>query len=343
MNGVPSCANNWLLGTLLRDAWSFDGAVVSDCDADDTVYSAHHYTATPELAVQAVLRAGTDVDCGNFATQHAQSALNQGVITQDDIDTVLLRQFKLRIRLGHFDPAGPLQTIGTDQLCNAYSIELARDGARQGMVMVKNEAGRLPLGQPSAYARTVVIGPSEDYDGVTWYYGGAPCSWPYTTPAAAIREWLPSASALQGVPSVSSNDTSNITAAAVAAGAADLVILTIGSDLSLEQEGHDRTSIAFSDAQLALIAAVANASATPVIALVFSGGAMDMSPLLSNPKIGAVFWVGQPSVQIAGIGDLLFGRTKDGRQYSPAGRMSQMVYPASIVNEVSMFDFGMRP
>ena len=120
VNGVPSCANDWLLGTLLRDSWGFDGAVVSDCDADDDVYSSHHYTATPELAVQAVLRAGTDVDCGSFVTQHAQSALNQGVITQADIDAVLLRQFKLRIRLGHFDPPGPLQTIGPDQVCDAY-------------------------------------------------------------------------------------------------------------------------------------------------------------------------------------------------------------------------------
>ena len=120
VNGVPSCANNWLLGTLLRDSWGFDGAVVSDCDAVNDVFSSHHYTATPELAVQAVLRAGTDVDCGAFASQHAQSALNQGVITQADLDTVLVRQFKLRIRLGHFDPNGPLQTIGPDQVCNPY-------------------------------------------------------------------------------------------------------------------------------------------------------------------------------------------------------------------------------
>ena len=31
VNGVPSCANDWLLGTLLRDSWQFDGYVTSDC------------------------------------------------------------------------------------------------------------------------------------------------------------------------------------------------------------------------------------------------------------------------------------------------------------------------
>ena len=50
VNGVPSCANDWLLGTLLRGAWEFDGYVTSDCDADADVYNTHHYTATPTEA-----------------------------------------------------------------------------------------------------------------------------------------------------------------------------------------------------------------------------------------------------------------------------------------------------
>ena len=221
-------------------------------------------------------------------------------------------------------------------------MEVSRDGARQGIVLLKNANARLPLGQPSSYANTVVIGPTEDLNDVTGYYGGTPCFHNNTTPLQAIQQWLPAAKGIKGVPSVSSGDQSGIAAAAAAA-TADLVILTIGSDLQLEQEGHDRTSIAFSAAQLALITAVANAARNPVIAVVFSGGAMDVSPLLNNSKVGAIFHAGQPSVQIAAIGDLIFGRTLDGRQYSPAGRMSQMTYPASIVNEVSMFDFGMRP
>ena len=39
VNGVPSCANDWLLGTLLRDSWQFDGYVTSDCDADSDVFN----------------------------------------------------------------------------------------------------------------------------------------------------------------------------------------------------------------------------------------------------------------------------------------------------------------
>lgn len=169
---------------------------------------------------------------------------------------------------------------------------------------------------------------------VTGYYGGEPCGHNNTTPLAAIQQWLPRATGIKGVPSVSSTDQSGIAAAATAAGAADLVIMAIGSDLSLEQEGHDSLTIDISAAQLALVSAVATAAKMPIIVLVFSGGARDVSPLLSNPKVGAIFWVGQPSVQIAAIGDLIFGRTLDGRQYSPAARMNQMTYPANFVNQV---------
>ena len=52
------------------------------------------------------------------------------------------------------------------------AIEVSRDGARQGMVMLKNENARLPLGAPASYARTVVIGPTEDLNDVTGY-----CEW----------------------------------------------------------------------------------------------------------------------------------------------------------------------
>ena len=83
--------------------------ITSDCDADADVYNTHGYTDTPEEAVAAVLAAGTDVDCTSFVGNHAASALEQGLITLDDIDARLAMLFRVRMRLGHFDPPGPLQ------------------------------------------------------------------------------------------------------------------------------------------------------------------------------------------------------------------------------------------
>merc|ERR1719502_46045 len=64
---------------------------------------------------------------------------------------------------------------------------------------------------------------------------------------------------------------------------------------------------------------------------------LDISAQLANPKIGAILHVGQPSVTIVGVGELLYGKT------SPAGRTVQTIYPASYGDQVSIFDFNMRP
>ena len=118
VNGVPSCANEWLLGTLLRGAWEFDGYVTSDCDADNDVFYSHHYTPTPSDAVRLIVAAGTDVDCGGFMGKNTQQALNDGNVTEAQLDVLLKRLFRVRLRLGHFDPPGPLQTIPTSDVCS---------------------------------------------------------------------------------------------------------------------------------------------------------------------------------------------------------------------------------
>jgi beta-D-xylosidase 4 len=342
LSGVPSCANDWLLGTVLRGAWEFDGYVTSDCDADSDVFFSHHYTKTTDEAVAAIVGAGTDVDCGGFMGKYTQQAITNGAVTEAQIDVLLQRLFRVRLRLGHFDPVGPLSKIGPDQVCNDYSIELARDSARQSVVLVKNTNSILPL-NPATYNKAVIIGPLIDLTDTIGYYGSLPCFNNKTEPQQAILDWIPTATSIHGVPSVGSTDQSGIPAAAAAAQGADLVVLQIGSDLSLEAEGKDRTTIDFSDAQKALITAVTSAATAPVIAMVFSGGAMDISSLLSNSKIVGVIVCGQPSVQVVGAGDVIFGKTQDGRIVSPAGRMSQMTYPADYVNQVSMFEFSLRP
>jgi beta-D-xylosidase 4 len=339
VNGVPSCANDWLLTTLLRKSWQFDGYVTTDCDAASDVYNSHHYTATPEEAVKVILNAGTDVDCGGFMTQYAQSALDKGIIAVADLDAALQRLFRVRLRLGHFDPvtSSPVYTIGPQDVCNPYAQELMRDGARQSAVLLKNDGGLLPL-KLSAVTTALAVGPNVDLSDTFHYYAGSSCNGTYHVPHEAISQYVPGTVVLKGVPDVGSGNTSGVAAAAAAAAASDLVVLMVGSDLMLEQEGHDRTSIDFSDGQKALIAAVTAASKNPVVALVMSGGAMDVSSLLANPKIGAIIHCGQMSTQIVGVGDVIFGATPDGRAVAPAARMSQMTYPADYVNQVSMFD-----
>ena len=325
---------------MARDQWQFDGYITSDCDADANVFSTHHYTATPEEAVADVLHAGTDVDCGGFVQTHGASALAKGLITKDDIDTRLKYLFRMRIRLGHFDPPGPLQQIPKTAVCTEETIALARDGTVQGSVMLKNADKTLPLTPKSKVA---VIGPNANLSqAIGTYYGGSnPCpgqagASQWYTAVDAIAEHADVTSML-GVPSVTSSDLSQIPAAVAAAKAADEVVMVVGQDGSIEHEGHDRTSIELSDGQQALVKAVSAAAKKPIVVLILTGGAVDVADMLANDKVGAIIHCGQPSVTVSGAGDLVFGKAV------PAGRMIQTIYPSSFADEVSIFDFGMRP
>lgn len=145
VNGVPSCANDWLLQTVARDNWGFDGYITSDCDADADVYKSHHYTSTPEEAVKAVLNAGTDIDCTSFVPTYAQSALDKGLISVQDIDERLKMLFRVRMRLSHFDPKGPLDYIPASAICSDYAMQLSHDAVQQSASLLKNMEQTLPL------------------------------------------------------------------------------------------------------------------------------------------------------------------------------------------------------
>jgi beta-glucosidase-like glycosyl hydrolase len=339
VNGVPSCANDWLLTTVARDNWGFDGYITSDCDADADVYNSHHYTKTPEEAVRAVLRAGTDVDCTSFVPQHAEAALFKGLITEADIDERLKNLFRVRMRLSHFDPVGPLDKIPMEAICSDYAQELSFDGARQSATLLKNENSALPL-ERATVGTVAVIGPNARLSkSDAGYYGPkSVCGQHFWTLVDALAQGGKVKTVTTGaIPSVLSENQSGIPAAVEMARSADTVVLAMGTDLTWAREGQDATNISFTDAQSSLIAQVSAAAKKPVIVVVQTAVPLDLSGVLSNKKVGAVLHLGQPSVAVLGVGEVLYG------DKAPAGRTIQTVYESSYQDQISIFDFGMRP
>ena len=314
------CANSWLLKTVARQAWGFDGYITADCDADE-VSSGRHFTN--EQQVQAVLRAGTDNDCGTFITDHAMSALNQSLITVEDIDERLRMMFRVRMRLAHFDPEGPLQNIPTTVICSEEAQALARDGATQALALIKNANSTLPL-DPTSTKSVALIGPNAKLSRQSNYYAGprSPCDMKFNTMVDALQQYVADVRVANGtvvcdgsgsvvpyephVPghccaSVGAPPNQTEIAAAVAmAKTADEVVMAIGTNLATACEGHDATSIAIPAGQKALIAAVSAAAAKPVVVVVMTGVPLDISELLRNPNVGAVLHVGVPGVQTLG-------------------------------------------
>ncbi len=70
IDGAPACANTMLLQDHLRDAWHFDGYVVSDCAAVADVNTGHHYAPDMAHAAADAVKAGTDLECGYGKGRH---------------------------------------------------------------------------------------------------------------------------------------------------------------------------------------------------------------------------------------------------------------------------------
>ena len=104
VDGVPACANSFLLTELLRKQWGFEGYIVSDCDAIGDIWRSHHYAKTPEEAAAAAIKAGCDLCCGSDYNALVR-AVQQGLVTEKEIDQALYYTLWTRFKLGLFDPA----------------------------------------------------------------------------------------------------------------------------------------------------------------------------------------------------------------------------------------------
>lgn len=181
VNGVPACANEPLLKHFLRDAWKFQGHVVSDCGAVADIHLdwAHHHVKTPEQAVAVAVRAGTDVICDFGSNPTAQpattvAAVQQGLLDEAELDRALQRLFDVRLRLGLLAPAGqrPFPDITAHDFDTPAHRAVNLETARRSLVLLKND-GVLPL--KAAPKRIAVVGPNADtVDALVGNYNGTP-------------------------------------------------------------------------------------------------------------------------------------------------------------------------
>ncbi|GJN06644.1 hypothetical protein PR202_ga24396 [Eleusine coracana subsp. coracana] len=337
INGVPACANGGLLTDTVRGDWGLDGYIASDCDAVAIMRDAQRYAPTSEDAVAASLKAGLDIDCGSYVQQHATSAIQQGKLTEQDIDKALTNLFAVRMRLGHFD--GDPRTnnvyghLGASDICTPEHRSLALEAAQDGIVLLKNDAGLLPLDR-TAVASAAVIGPNAN-DGLLLIanYFGPPCE--STTPLKGIQSYVTNVQFLAGCSS-SACDVADTDRAVALAAAADYTFLFMGLSQRQESEGKDRTTLLLPGQQQSLITAVADAAKKPVVLVLLSGGPVDVTFAQTNPKIGAVLWAGYPG-QAGGlaIARVLFG------DHNPSGRLPVTWYPEEFTT-VPMTDMRMR-
>jgi len=199
VNGQPACASQELLQDHLREAWGFNGYMVSDCDAVRDISDNHKFAPDAAAAVAAALRTGVDLECHTATlsdtaglTDRYKEALDRGLITIGDIDRTLVRLFSARLRNGDLPGVRKLsaETSSPANVGTAEHQALALKAAEESLVLLKND-GVLPLERPGL--RVAVIGPLGDATRVLRGNYSSPISAPPVSVVDGLRQAMPGA------------------------------------------------------------------------------------------------------------------------------------------------------
>ncbi|WP_372348392.1 beta-glucosidase [Streptomyces sp. KL116D] len=291
-DGVPACADESLLTTVLRDQWGFDGTVVSDYGSIAFLQTMHRVAATEGDAARLALTAGMDVELPNtrcYGDPLAQQ-LDDGQVAPELLDRAVERVLRQKLRLGLLDAdyspeadAGLGTPVDLDSPANRT---LARTLAERSVVLLANDGAALPLDAARTPA-VALIGPGADDSGtflgcysfpnhVLPKYPGHPAGLALPSLREALTAELPGITFTyeQGC-TVNGEDRSGLPAAARAAAAADLALVVVGDRSGMfgngtSGEGCDAPNLQLPGVQAQLVEDVL-ATGTPVVLLVISG------------------------------------------------------------------------
>ena len=330
-NGEPCCANTYLMEEVLRGKWHFEGHYVSDCWAIKDFHENHKVTRNAEESAYLALEKGCDLNCG-CTYREIMPAYKKGDLPLSLIRRAAIRLFTTRFLLGMFDKTEydeiPYETIA----CKEH-LALAKKAAEESIVLLKND-GILPLKKKKGMT-IGVIGPNADSrEALIGNYHGTPPR--YITVLEGIQDYLGEDGRVlyaQGCHLYKDREEAlaqpddRISEAVSCAEHADVVVLCLGLDETLEgEEGDTGNSYASGDKldlllpppQQRLLEAVAKTK-KPFIVCLLAGSAMDLN--FADQEAAAILQAFYPGAEGGReVARLLFG------EYSPSGKLPVTIY-----------------
>lgn len=318
INGVPATVNTFLLDKVLRQDLNFKGLVTSDYAAISELL--HHGVATNLAeAGRKALAAGVDLDMeGEAHTRHLAAEVAAGRVPVSQIDAAVRRVLSVKFRMGLFE-SRPAPVAPNESETRA----VARQVARESIVLLKNEAAALPI---SPSVKTVaLIGASARSDFDDSWYGPAQMTRP---PTVTLHDALVSAlgnhQKLAFAPAFTDacgKTLKDPDEAVAIAQSADLVILAVSEDCEFSGEGTSRTNLDLSPAQQDMLDRL-SAVGKPVVLIIQAGRPLTLAkPALQADAI-LFAWLPRTEGRVA-LAEILTGAV------SPSGKLP-MTFPRSV-------------
>jgi beta-glucosidase len=160
LNGVPATGNRFLLHNVLREKWGFQGFVVSDWESIAALKT-HGFAADSEEAAVRAVNAGVNMEMTSSTVRdNLAAAVKNGSVKESTIDDSVRAILLIKYKLGLFTNPYISLDHARAELGSTAQREAARTAAERSAVLLRNQAGVLPL--KKSVASIAVIGPLAD-------------------------------------------------------------------------------------------------------------------------------------------------------------------------------------
>jgi beta-glucosidase len=314
IDGIPVTADPFLLKSVLRGEWGFQGFVLSDLGAIERLYKVHHVAATPKDAVCLAVRSGVDMQFYDFGHDVFQQALidcvHENTLSTADLDRAVRSVLRVKFMLGLFDRPLVDPDLSDRTYRSQAHLAVSLRSARESMTLLKNDKGLLPLSKSTS--NIAVIGPNGNvarYGDYEKEENGL-----HLSLLDGLRKEAPQAR-------IAFDDGKDIASAVSKARGADVVVLGLGEHQGISGEGFDRSSLDLPDNQEQLLEAIV-ATGKPVILVLENGRPLTIPWAKEHvPAILEAWYPGEFGGQA--IAETLFGDN------DPAGRLT-VSFPRSV-------------
>ncbi len=304
VDGIPATGNRWLLTDLLRHAWGFNGWVVTDYTA--VTEMRNHGTAADDAdAARQALEAGVDMDMVSEAfLNELPKLIENGTVPGALLDAAVMRVLETKWDLGLFEDAYA-RSEGEVAVPFEQHRELAREAARESIVLLKNDRGFLPLARQGTIA---VIGPLADSPRDLlgcWIAAGdagtTASVYQAIRAAAGDDERVIHAKGCE----MNAADDSLLAEAVRAATHAEQVVLVLGESWQMSGEAASRTNIRLAKCQRRLAKRILQ-TGKPCVLVTVGGRPLDLSS--EDSKFHAIVHAWAPGCEGGtALAEILFG------------------------------------
>jgi beta-glucosidase len=340
VEGIPATANKYLLRDVLMKQWGFTGLVVSDYTSVSEMI-AHGIGDIQQVSAEA-LKAGLDMDMVSEGFLNTlKKSLQQGKVTQSQIDNACRKVLEAKYKLGLFDD--PYKYCNTERAAKEILTDENRQASKQfaehSFVLLKNKEQLLPLKNTGTIALVGPLADSKFNMLGTWSVSGD------HSKSITVLEGMKNAGGANILYAKGANLTDDTALAkrvnafnkqvdidqrspevmlqeAIATAAkADVVVAVVGEGADMTGEASSMSNIALQPSQQKLLQELVK-TGKPVVVVLFNGRPMTLP--WENEHVNAILDVWFPGTEAGNaIVDVLFGKS------NPSGKITAS-FPVNV-------------